>query len=80
MGIEKRRPYGDRDSRPSFGGDRERRPAFSDRDKAPAFTGERDRKSAPKPYGYDKFKTTRTRGQEENTDSFFWLEDHKDDK
>ena len=37
--------------------------------------------SSPKPYGFDKvLKKHGTRGQEENNDSFFWLEDHKDDK
>ncbi|MFA7128352.1 MAG: hypothetical protein WC136_04215, partial [Sphaerochaeta sp.] len=82
-----RRPSGDRDSRPSYG-DRGGRPSFGG-DRRPSFGGDRrpvegaerrDRKSSPKPYGFDKFKETRTRGQEENNDSFFWLEDHKDDK
>ncbi|HHT80302.1 MAG TPA: hypothetical protein GXZ69_03540, partial [Spirochaetales bacterium] len=62
----------DRGGRPSYG-DRERKPF--DRDGGDAQR--RERKSSPKPYGFDKFKDTRTRGDEENRESFFWLDDKK---
>ena len=84
---EERRPFGDRPARPSFR-DRDDRPSFERRDggRAP-FAGNRERsegdaparrerKSAPKPYGFDKFRQTKTRGEHED-DSFFWLDDDK---
>jgi 23S rRNA (guanine2445-N2)-methyltransferase / 23S rRNA (guanine2069-N7)-methyltransferase len=75
-----RRPYGDRSERPSFRS-REDRPAFSaPRDEAGTEGRvKRERKSSPKPYGFDKFRETRTRGENEN-DSFFWLDDEGKNK
>ena len=76
-GDRDRRPsYGDRD-RGGFGGDREgfKRPSRyndSSSERRP-FDGKKD-DAAPKPYGFDKFRETKTRGQEEDTNSFFWLE------
>ncbi|NLE16725.1 MAG: hypothetical protein GX626_12750 [Spirochaetales bacterium] len=74
-----RRPFGDRPDRPSFR--REDRPAFATpRDEAGSEGRvKRERKSSPKPYGFDKFRETRTRGENEN-DSFFWLDDEGKNK
>ncbi len=84
---DERRPFGDRPARPSFR-DRDDKPAFERRDGGrPPFAGDRERsegdaparrerKSAPKPYGFDKFRQTKTRGEHED-DSFFWLDDDK---
>ena len=85
---DERRPFGDRPARPSFR-DRDDKPAFERRDGGgrPPFAGNRERsegdapvrrerKSAPKPYGFDKYRETKTRGEHED-DSFFWLDDDK---
>ncbi len=75
-----RRPFGDRSERPPVRRG-EDRPAFSSpRDEAGSEGRvKRERKSSPKPYGFDKFRETRTRGENEN-DSFFWLDDEGKDK
>ena len=77
---DERRPYGDRSERPSFRS-HEDRPAFSaPRDEAGADARvKRERKSSPKPYGFDKFRETRTRGEHED-DSFFWLDEEGKNK
>jgi 23S rRNA (guanine2445-N2)-methyltransferase / 23S rRNA (guanine2069-N7)-methyltransferase len=66
--YDRDRPVGDRPPR-RFDNDR----PGSDRGPRPERTG------GPKPYGFDKFKPTRTRGEDE---SFFWVDDDKkkDDK
>ena len=69
-----RRPWGDRPQRD--GGFRKdagpRRDGDFKRDDSKGF--DKPRSKGPKPYGFDQFKATRTRGEEEDS-SFFWLSD-----
>ncbi len=60
----------DRGGRPPFVSREERKP-FSDREDS-RNSERRPRRSAPKPYGFDSFRQTRTRG--ENEQDFFWLD------
>jgi 23S rRNA (guanine2445-N2)-methyltransferase / 23S rRNA (guanine2069-N7)-methyltransferase len=75
-----RRPFGDRSERPPVRRGEDRPAISSPRDEAGSEGRvKRERKSSPKPYGFDKFRETRTRGENEN-DSFFWLDDEGKNK
>uniref|UniRef100_UPI0026105817 hypothetical protein n=1 Tax=uncultured Sphaerochaeta sp. TaxID=886478 RepID=UPI0026105817 len=75
-----RRPFGDRSERSPVRRGEDRPAISSPRDEAGSEGRvKRERKSSPKPYGFDKFRETRTRGENEN-DSFFWLDDEGKNK
>ena len=82
---DRRGGYGDRggyghrddDRRGGFGGRSFSRPDRYDDHRDGSSRDSDDRK--PKPYGFDKFRETKTRGEDEN-DNFFWLDDAKDKK
>ncbi len=73
-----RRSSFSRDDRPGFSRKPGGRPSFSDDRRSREGSGERrPRKSGPKPYGFDGFRPTRTRGENED-DPFFSDRGNKD--
>jgi len=66
-----RRPWGDRPQRDG-GFRKDRKDGDFKRDDRKGFDAPKSK--GPKPYGFDQFKATRTRGEEEDN-SFFWLSD-----